>query len=40
MIFYDEIDEIKIKNEGKTTTSAAVLYDILRKISSDSEIIF
>ena len=29
MIFYDEIDEIKIKNEGKTTTSAAVLYDCL-----------
>ena len=40
IIFYDEIDNINVKNEGKTTTSAAVLYDILRKISSDSEIFF
>ncbi len=40
IIFYDEIENINVKNEGKTTTSAAVLYDILRKISSDSEIFF
>ncbi len=40
IIFYDEIHEIKINEEGSTTTSAAVLYDILRKISSNSELIF
>ena len=28
IIFYDEIDEVKIINEGSTTTSAAVLCDI------------
>ena len=40
IIFYDEIEEVKIINEGSTTTSAAVLYDILRKISSNSELNF
>ena len=40
LVFYDEIKEIKIKQEGKTTTSATILYDILRKISSDSEVYF
>ena len=40
IIFYDEIDDINVKKEGKTTTSAAVLYDILRKISPESEITF
>ena len=40
IIFYDEISEVKILNEGSTTTSAAILYDILRKISSDSELNF
>ena len=37
IIFYDEITEVKILKEGSTTTSAAILYDILRKISSNSE---
>ena len=32
IIFYDEITDVKIVNEGNTTTSAAILYDILRKI--------
>tara|TARA_Y100000817_G_C16846948_1_gene540439 strand:+ start:208 stop:1323 length:1116 start_codon:yes stop_codon:yes gene_type:complete len=36
IIFYDEIDDVKILKEGSTTTSAAILYDILRKISSNS----
>ena len=36
IIFYDEISEVKILKEGSTTTSAAILYDILRKISSNS----
>ena len=40
IIFYDEISEVKTINEGSTTTSAAILFDILRKISSNSEINF
>ena len=40
LVFYDEIDQIEIKQEGKTTTSATILYDILRKKSSNSEIYF
>ena len=38
--FYDEISEVKILKEGNTTTSAAILYDILRKISSNAELNF
>ena len=40
IIFYDEINEVKILKEGSTTTSAAILYDILRKISSNSYLNF
>ena len=40
IVFYDEITEVKILTEGSTTTSATILYDILRKISSDSELNF
>ncbi len=40
IIFYDEITEVKILKEGSTTTSAAILYDILRKIASNSELNF
>ena len=40
IIFYDEIKDVKIINEGSTTTSAAILYDILRKISSNAELNF
>ena len=40
IIFYDEIHDVKITTEGSTTTSAAILFDILRKISSNSEISF
>ena len=29
LIFYDEITDVKINTEGSTTTSAAILYDIL-----------
>ena len=35
IVFYNEISDAKIINEGSTTTSAAILYDILRKISSN-----
>ena len=40
IIFYDEISDVKILTEGSTTTSATILYDILRKISSNSELNF
>jgi DNA polymerase III subunit beta len=40
IIFYDEIADVKIVKEGSTTTSATILYDILRKISSNSELNF
>ena len=40
IVFHDEIEDIKIQKEGSTTTSAAILYDILRKISPNSEINF
>ena len=40
IIFYDEILDVKVMKEGSTTTSAAILYDILRKISSNSELSF
>ena len=40
IIFYDEISDVKVITEGSTTTSAAVLYDILRKISLNSELNF
>ena len=40
LIFHDEISEVKVMKEGSTTTSAAILYDILRKISSNSDLSF
>ncbi len=40
LVFFDEIAEVKIEKEGSTTTSASILYDILRKISANSEISF
>ena len=40
IIFYDEVSDVKILKEGSTTTSAAILYDILRKISSNAELNF
>tara|TARA_B100000900_G_scaffold386078_1_gene376245 strand:- start:53 stop:1168 length:1116 start_codon:yes stop_codon:yes gene_type:complete len=40
IVFYDEIKEVEIITEGSTTTSAAILYDILRKISSNSKLNF
>ena len=39
LVFYDEIEDLKIEKDGSTTTSAAVLYDILRKISSNTSIL-
>ena len=40
IIFYDEISDVKILSDGNTTTSAAVLFDILRKITSNSNLKF
>ena len=40
IIFKDEIYDVKSIKEGNTTTTAAILFDILRKISSNSEITF
>ena len=40
IIFYDEISDVQIIKEGSTTTSAAILFDILRKISSNSDLNF
>ncbi len=40
IVFYDEISDVKILSEGNTTTSAAILFDILRKISSNSNLKF
>ena len=40
LVFYDEISDIKIEKDGATTTSATILYDILRKISGNTEIKF
>ena len=40
IVFYDEIEDVKILSEGNTTTSAAILFDILRKISANSDLKF
>ena len=40
LFYFAEINEIKSSNDGSTTTSAAVLHDILRKIPSNEEIKF
>ena len=40
LVFYDELSAVQISNEGSTTTSATILYDILRKISGNSDITF
>ncbi len=40
IIFYDEIKDVNIIKQGSTTTSAAVLFDILRKIPSNSDLNF
>ena len=40
IVFNDEITELNIVEEGSTTTSANVLFDILRKIPQNAEINF
>ena len=40
LIFFDEISDFKADKEGSTTTSATVLYDILRKLPSNLDVLF
>tara|TARA_Y100001970_G_scaffold277768_1_gene382481 strand:+ start:1965 stop:3080 length:1116 start_codon:yes stop_codon:yes gene_type:complete len=40
MVFRDEISDIKIDQEGSTTTSATVLYDLLRKLPTNLDVSF
>ena len=40
LIFINFIKDIKIDKEGSTTTSALIIYDIVRKLTSGSEINF
>jgi len=40
IVFYDEILDLNILQEGNTTTSANVLFDILRKIPTNSDVNF
>ena len=38
IIYFEEITPKEVKNEGSTTTSATILYDILRKLQSNEEV--
>ena len=40
LIFVNEIKDIQIEEEGKTTTTSSILYDIIRKFSSGKKINF
>ena len=40
LIFVHQISNVEILEEGKTTTSSSIMYDIVRKFSSGSKIIF
>ena len=40
LLFIDEISDFKIEEEGSTTTSATVLYDILKKLPANTEVSF
>ena len=40
LIFIHKISNVEILDEGKTTTSSSIMYDIVRKISSGSKISF
>ena len=40
LIFIQQMSHVQIIEEGKTTTSSSILYDIVRKFSSDNKINF
>ena len=38
LIFIHQIDNVEVLNEGKTTTTSSIMFDIVRKFSSDKKI--
>tara|TARA_B100000941_G_C28498364_1_gene552423 strand:- start:1029 stop:2141 length:1113 start_codon:yes stop_codon:yes gene_type:complete len=40
LIFIHKVKDVQVEQEGKTTTSSSIMYDIVRKISSDHKINF
>ena len=40
LVFHDEIADLKITEDGSTTTSATVLHDLLRKLPSNLDVVF
>ena len=38
LIFINQIPNVEIEEEGKTTTSSSIMYDIVRKFSSGKKI--
>tara|TARA_Y100000741_G_scaffold223831_1_gene170895 strand:- start:72 stop:1184 length:1113 start_codon:yes stop_codon:yes gene_type:complete len=40
LIFINEINDIEVSEEGKTTTTSSILYDIIRKFSNGKKINF
>ena len=38
IIYFEEITPLEIKKEGSLTTSASILYDILRKLKAGSKV--
>ena len=40
LIFINEISNVEVHEEGKTTTSSSIMYDIIRKFSSGKKINF
>ena len=38
IIYFEEINSQEVKKEGSTTTSASILYDILRKLQSNANV--
>ena len=38
LIFIHQIDNVEIFEEGKTTTTSSIMFDIVRKFSSDKKI--
>ena len=40
VIFIHEIENVEIQEEGKTTTSSSIMYDIIRKFHLGGKLIF
>ena len=40
LIFIHQINNIEVIEEGKTTTTSSIMYDIVRKFSSGKKLIF